>query len=244
MINEKILSCLKQGNFTLHSGQKSEYIFDVMQLIADFDFQQEFCEFVNGDFLVGVEFGGSILAMLNGNEDYAIIRKNGTIYGSLIPKDYVLLDDVVTTENSLRTAMKQLHDKIGYYPDEIKCVVDRRAEKDKSLHIESMFEITEEQIKRMKPESKNGIIEDRRLASYRVPVESIQETLHKLRQQAIKNTQKCSRCGNPLFDMVVSADVEPHCIGDNLVCKKCYFDAIGEEIEKYPIGGGGIGRRK
>ena len=143
MTKTTILSSLTKGNFTLHSGQKSNYIFDIMKLIRNEDFLKEFDEFIKGDFIVGIEFGGSILAALNANSRYqrnfAIIRKDGTIYGDSIPKHYVLLDDVVTTENSLRTAMKQLGG-IGHYPDEIKCVVDRRKKENKSLHIESMLE--------------------------------------------------------------------------------------------------------
>jgi orotate phosphoribosyltransferase len=102
---------------------------------------EEFYNFVDGDFLVGVEFGGSILASMYGSENlkFAIIRKDGTIYGSPIPKRFVLLDDVVTTENSIRSASKLLSN-IGHYYDEIKCVVDRRKEENKSLHIESMLE--------------------------------------------------------------------------------------------------------
>jgi orotate phosphoribosyltransferase len=147
MIKETILSCLKEGDYTLHSGQKSKYIFDVMRLIRNQEFLEEFYNFVDGDFLVGIEFGGAAYVILNGgnqNIDFAIIRKDGTIYGSPIPKDYVLLDDVVTTENSIRVAMEQIYSKIGHYPDEIKCVVDRRERKNKSLHIESMLEYGEE----------------------------------------------------------------------------------------------------
>ena len=138
-----IHTCLKEGNFTLHSGQKSKYIFDVMELISDFNFKQEFDKFVDGDFLVGIEFGGSILSMLNRNKNFALIRKDGIIYGNKIPKKYVLIDDVITTENSVRTAITQLYKTIGYYPEEIKCVVDRRQHNLKSLHVESMLEFEE-----------------------------------------------------------------------------------------------------
>ncbi len=147
MTNSIIKTCMKEGNFVLHSGQKTRYLFDVMKLITNEEFLTEFREFVNGDhFLVGIEFGGSLLvanhAGCHGN--FAIIRKDGTIYGNPIPKDYVLFDDVVTTENSLRKAMKQIHEQTGHYPDEIKCVVDRRKNNIRSLHIESMLEWNEE----------------------------------------------------------------------------------------------------
>jgi len=119
-----------------------------MKLIRDYDWCEEFYNFVYDDFIVGIEFGGAILAALDGgnaNEDFAVIRKDGTIYGSRIPKDYVLLDDVVTNENSLRTAIVQIYNQTGYYPEKIKCVVDRRDKDKKSLDIESMLEFDEEE---------------------------------------------------------------------------------------------------
>jgi orotate phosphoribosyltransferase len=147
MTKSIIYTCLTEGDYVLHSGQKSMYLFDVMKLIRDYDWCKEFYQFVDNDFIVGIEFGGAILATLDGgnqNEDFAIIRKDGTIYGSSIPKDYVLLDDVVTTENSLRKVMEQIYNKTGYYPMKIKCIVDRRNKDKKSLDIESMLEWDEE----------------------------------------------------------------------------------------------------
>ena len=147
-IKYTINTTLRRGDFTLHSGQKSKYLFDIMKLINNEDFLSKFREFTKGDFLVGIEFGGAILASLDGGytKKFAIIRKDGTIYGSPIPKKYVLLDDVVTTENSVRMASEQLAKQlggIGHYPDEIKCIVDRRKKEHRSLHIESMLECEE-----------------------------------------------------------------------------------------------------
>jgi len=119
-----------------------------MKLIRNTKFLEEFNKFVGRDFLVGIEFGGAILAAMNmtsrHNNQIAMIRKDGTICGNLIPKSYVLLDDVITTENSVRRAMEQLYKQIGKYPDEVKCIVDRRYKKNKLLHIESMLEWNEE----------------------------------------------------------------------------------------------------
>ncbi len=143
MKDSVIYNCLKEGDFLLHSGQRSKYLFDVMRLIRNYDFCDEFYQFVNNNFIVGIEFGGAILATLDGgsqNKDFAIIRKDGTIYGNLILKDYVLLDDVVTTEHDLREAMEQIYQQTGYYPSKIKCIVDRRKYINRSLHIESMLE--------------------------------------------------------------------------------------------------------
>lgn len=62
-----------------------------------------------------------------------------------------------------------------------------------------------------------------------------QERIKSLRKQLPKS-QKCSRCPNPLFDSMLSSDAEPYRIGNELVCRECYFDELGEMIEKHPIG--------
>lgn len=137
-----IYTCLTEGDFKLHSGQRTRYLFDTMKLIRNNEFLREFCKFVQGDFLVGIEYGGSILSAINAGYrvKFAIIRKDGTIYGDEIPKNYVIIDDVVTTENSVRLASKQIYDQLGCHPSKIKCIVDRRKKENKSLHIESMLE--------------------------------------------------------------------------------------------------------
>jgi len=154
------------------------------------------------------------LAALNPgyNKDFAIIRKDGTIYGNKIPNDYVLFDDVVTTENTLRKAMEYLYERIEHYPTEIKCIVDRRKFQNKSLHIESMLEFNEESI-----------------------YMNTSERIKRLREQLPKS-RKCSKCSNPLFDMMVSSDTEPYEISGEPVCRKCYFRELGDEIERHPIG--------
>lgn len=66
----------------------------------------------------------------------------------------------------------------------------------------------------------------------------IEKRIKRLRKQAPK-PQKCSisGCPNPLFETLVSADAEPYRIGDKPVCKEHYFEELGEEVEKNPIGG-------
>ena len=84
MINSIIHTCMTEGDFVLHSGQKTHYLFDIMKLISNREFLIDFREFVKYDyFLVGIEFGGAILvANYTGYlGNFAIIRKEGTIYG-------------------------------------------------------------------------------------------------------------------------------------------------------------------
>ncbi len=67
--------------------------------------------------------------------------------------------------------------------------------------------------------------------------EKVKERIEKLRAQ-LPAPQKCSKCPNPLFDYMASSDTEPHTIDGKPVCIHCFYDALGEEIEKHPIGGG------
>lgn len=63
----------------------------------------------------------------------------------------------------------------------------------------------------------------------------VRKKIKKLRKQ-LPEPQKCSFCPNPLFDMMVSADTEPHTINGKPACKMCYFEQLGEILEKHPIG--------
>lgn len=143
-MNKLYQKAYTKGDFILHSGKKSKYLFDVMKLIGEPEFIAEYHKFIRyrnrRSFVVGIEFGGAVLASLDAGygRKFAIVRKDGTIYGSTIPDDYVLLDDVVSTENSLKTAIWA----IGKEPKKIKCIVDRR--KEKILKIESMLEYLED----------------------------------------------------------------------------------------------------
>lgn len=129
----------KKGKFKLHSGEESTYIFDVLEIIHDQEFLKAFREFVKYEtYLVGIEFGGSIMAALSG-KPFGIIRKDGTVYGN-IPDNYTLIDDVVTTENSLRNAHKSLVMKYNFKPiNQFMCVVDRRSFNKRYLHVEAML---------------------------------------------------------------------------------------------------------
>lgn len=141
-MKEIIEKCIRRGNFKLHSGQTSDILFDVMLLINDGSFLCEWETFFDyDDRVIGIEFGGAVLAMLANVSSAAIIRKDGTIYGEIKP-NYILVDDAITTENSIRRAI----DCIGYPPKTIKCVVDRR-EKESDLPIKSLYKYKESDFK-------------------------------------------------------------------------------------------------
>ncbi len=94
-------------------------------------------------------------------------------------------------------------------------------------------------------EEKKNIIEYRSLfhdtGVHLLNPERVKERIKQLRTKLPKS-QKCSRCPNPLFDAMKSSDEEPYRIECKPVCRDCYFDELGDFIEKYPIGG--IGRRE
>lgn len=130
-----IMRCYEEGNFILHSGEKTDYFFDVMKLIDDAEFAEYFMKFVEKDeFLVGIEFGGAILAAAS-CRPFAVVRKDGKVYGK-IPKNYTLIDDVITIGNSIQDAIKA----IGYYPYLIKCIVDKRENHRLCRYIENKIE--------------------------------------------------------------------------------------------------------
>lgn len=109
-----------KGKFKLHSGGRSDTLYDVGRIVTTPEFRREFQKFIEHEtFIVGIEFGGSILAAMSG-KPFAIVRKDGTIYGT-IPNEYTLVDDVVTTGNSILTATRD----IGKEPTHIKCIVNR-----------------------------------------------------------------------------------------------------------------------
>lgn len=127
--------CLRRGVYKLHSEQTSSYIFDVLEVVTEKKFIDYFQRYVVQEkHLIGIEFGGSILASMS-RKPYSIVRKDGSVYGS-VPDEYTLVDDVCTTENSIRTAIKLL----GKEPNNIITVVDRRRSHYRLLDIDSIVD--------------------------------------------------------------------------------------------------------
>ena len=133
---------IKQGKFKLHSGGDSKVLYDVNSLLTDYALGDNLIcaiPYIYGTY-VGIATGGAILAALASEEqdtpqNWAMIKDN-EVKGK-IKKRYMLLDDVVTTEKSIREAIKI----IGHEPEEIWVAVDRR--KVKKLKINSVYDITE-----------------------------------------------------------------------------------------------------
>jgi len=129
---------IKKGKFKLHSGEIADTFYDVNKFLTDEDnLWRLVVQFINKNkkyynAYVGIATGGAIIA--SQFLPFAMI-KDGELKGK-VEGDYCLIDDVVTTENSLRKAI----DIIGKNPKDIFVVVDRR--KEKTLDIISMYDIT------------------------------------------------------------------------------------------------------
>ncbi len=115
---------IKHGKFKLHSGQLSDTFYDVNAMLTDkIELNKILDEFPwQADTCVGIATGGAIIAshMSKYSMNFAMI-KDGELKGK-IEGEYCLVDDVVTTEESLRQALKI----IGIKPKYIFVVLDRR----------------------------------------------------------------------------------------------------------------------
>lgn len=121
---------IKHGTFKLHSGDTSNKFYDVNALITDQKHLHHIIRNIpEADCYVGVATCGAIIA--SHLTPFAMVKDNevkGKIHG-----DYCLIDDVVTTETSIKEAIKI----IGRPPKHIFVVKDRRELK--TLQIQSMF---------------------------------------------------------------------------------------------------------
>lgn len=141
-MSDVLKPCVKYGDFTLHSGQKSTWICDVLELLPRF---YDFMLYLHPKFpVVGIELGGALLVTATyffDNSDtphFGILRKDGSLYGlSSNIKGVSLVDDVVTSENSFVAATAQLSN-MGIHVNEYLCILDRRPEVFKTLPIKSL----------------------------------------------------------------------------------------------------------
>lgn len=56
-------------------------------------------------------------------------------------------------------------------------------------------------------------------------------------KKRLLKSAECSKCHNPISELLLSSDFEPHTIDNKQVCKNCWCEDLGEEIEKHPIVG-------
>jgi len=139
-----VLRHITYGEFILHSGQHSTWIFDAIPLLSDFI---DFMVYLDPKFTtMGIEFCGSLLAIAKDGGRAGIIRKDGKIYE---PPSYkicwkrdnrrivTLVDDVVTTEGSFLSSTRSLaaaNIQVGEYI----ALLDRRPDEERTLDIRSI----------------------------------------------------------------------------------------------------------
>ncbi len=129
---------IERGKFKLHSGGTTKILYDVNAMLTDYAEWINIREAIPKHFstYVGIATGGAIIAsQLNTYKEWAMI-KDGELKGK-IERGYCLIDDVCTTESSIKEAIKI----IGKEPKHIFVVVDRR--KKKTLEIQSLYDVTE-----------------------------------------------------------------------------------------------------
>lgn len=133
---------IKRGKFKLHSGKTSNILYDINNMLTNYNECVKIREAIPKYHTnyVGISTGGAIIACLLNTYKNWLMIKDDELKGEFeCNKDYCLIDDVCTTEKSIRKAIKI----IGRKPKDIFVVVDRRIKGLRKLHIESMFQIYE-----------------------------------------------------------------------------------------------------
>lgn len=127
-----------KGQFELHSGQKSNLLYDVNVLLTDEKYRGILMDKIpHFEHYVGVATGGAIIAGMLADKrkvKFSMV-KDGELKGELPLGDWLLIDDVITTGNSLEEAIKI----IGRNPPKIYVAVDRRGE-NRNPRVYSIFE--------------------------------------------------------------------------------------------------------
>jgi len=130
-----IKSCIRYGDFTLHAGQKSDWICDLLSIRHHLSSYRHLLHPKHQT--VGIELGGYLLSGL----DHGLLRKGGAYYETTnrAPPRYIvsLMDDVCTTEDSFDLGAGVLAQH-GIEVGEYLCVLDRRKPENKNLEIRSL----------------------------------------------------------------------------------------------------------
>ena len=127
-IIEIVKDCIREGDFTLSSGEKSIWLCDVFLVIDELaEIHLDYHIPLYGGVVVGIELGGALISY-KCFTNHGMVRKNEAVY---LPVTYksspsiILLDDVVTTEKTMRRAESVL-EKQGIPVSSRWCILDRR----------------------------------------------------------------------------------------------------------------------
>lgn len=133
-------------HFILHSGGETSVFYDVNSMLMDSIWRERIIKSMPEAYhYVGIPTGGAILAVSAADK---LVRKvsmvkDGGLRGNVPEGDCLIVDDVVTTESSLREAYGVL-ERCGVRSDiRFYSVVDRRPKKGRTLGVKSMFDVGE-----------------------------------------------------------------------------------------------------
>jgi orotate phosphoribosyltransferase len=124
---------IKRGDFRLHSGGFSNLLYDVNSLITNQEERSKILRKIRNSYsddvihYVGVATGGAIIAGLASNAwggNFSMI-KDGEFKGKTPTDRWMLIDDVLTTGQSLENALELVDSE----PENIFVVMDRRRER-------------------------------------------------------------------------------------------------------------------
>ena len=141
MIQELIdTDCIKKGNFTLKNGTKSNYYFDIKNIIATPSLIKKigdgiYKQLPEFDIICGIPYGGLPIAIyisVTYNKPLIYIRDKQKTYGTqkLIEGKYqrtdrcIIIDDVITTGGSINKTISVLEDLVNIV--DVAVVLDRR----------------------------------------------------------------------------------------------------------------------
>ena len=156
-LKKRVGECIKHGDFTMSSGQKTKWMCDLLECRDLFPYFMEELGLTNPHGLFGMETGGYLLARevdtrLQESKNKAelgisLIRKTGELY--LGQNSYVtsggsnmsvrIIDDVVSTEKTFSLAIDVLNKNKINGGRTFYAVLDRRAKKDVTLKVTSLF---------------------------------------------------------------------------------------------------------
>lgn len=131
-----VKDCIRKGDFTLHSGQKSNWICDLNIAHTSLDWLGTKMD-CHPTTLVGIEFLGAMIAKQKAGNFAGYIRKNGSLYAPQTFKEITLIDDVVTIETSFKWA-EEILSKHDFTIASRWVVLDRRPPGENTLEINSL----------------------------------------------------------------------------------------------------------
>ncbi len=143
---EKYIQRAKPGEpFTLHSGDKSDTLYDINSMLMDDAWLREILNYIpHSPHYLGIPTGGALIAREASRVNHTLcsIIKDGEIKGQIPKGAFLLVDDVVTTGKSLEDALNTLRwCDVDVTKGRIYVVVDRRPLHRRQLKIMSMFDV-------------------------------------------------------------------------------------------------------